>query len=84
MLPRAIQSAIDGRLQLLEQRLSTLLFKQAVELDMGLNLLAECVNLDESLLRKQRAKSVNDVKRTNGQLRLEQKIRAQESFDEWL
>ena len=38
-------------------------------------LLAECVNLDESVLRKQRAKSVNDVKRTNGQLRLEQKLR---------
>ena len=83
MLPRAVQSAIDGRLQLLEQRLSSLLFKQAVELDMGLSLLAECVNLDESVLRKQRAKSVNDVKRTNGQLRLEQKVRAQEPFDEW-
>ena len=83
MLPRAVQSAIDGRLQLLEQRLSSLLFKQTVELDMGLSLLAECVNLDESVLRKQRAKSVNDVKRTNGQLRLEQKLRTQESFDEW-
>ena len=83
MLPRAIQSAIDGRLQLLEQRLSSLLFKQAVELDMGLSLLAECVNLDETVLRKQRAKSVNDVKRTNGQLRLEQKVRVQEPFDEW-
>lgn len=83
MLPRAVQSAIDGRLQLLEQRLSSLLFKQAVELDMGLSLLAECVNLDESVLRKQRAKSVNDVKRTNGQLRLEQKLRTQEPFDEW-
>ena len=84
MLPRAVQSAIDGRLQLLEQRLSSLLFKQTVELDMGLSLLAECVNLDESVLRKQRAKSVNDVKRTNGQLRLEQKLRTQEPFDEWL
>ena len=84
MLPRAVQSAIDGRLQLLEQRLSSLLFKQAVELDMGLSILAECVNLDESVLRKQRAKSVNDVKRTNGQLRLEQKLRTQEPFDEWL
>ena len=83
MLPRAVQSAIDGRLQLLEQRLSSLLFKQAVELDMGLSILAECVNLDESVLRKQRAKSVNDVKRTNGQLRLEQKLRTQEPFDEW-
>lgn len=57
MLPRAVQSAIDGRLQLLEQRISSLLFKQAVELDMGLSILAECVNLDESVLRKQRAKA---------------------------
>ena len=82
-LPSAVQSYLDGRLDQFENRMASLLFKQAVELDMGLSLLAECVNLDESVLRKQRAKSVNDVKRTNGQLRLEQKLRTQEPFDEW-
>ena len=53
---------------------------------MGLSLLAECVNLDESVLRKQRAKSVNDVKRTNGQVSFEdaeQHQRRIEPDDEW-
>ncbi len=76
MLPRAVQSAIDGRLQHPEQRLSSLLFKQAVGVGHGTESSGGCVDLDESVLRKQRAKrDVNDVKRTNGQLRLEQKIR---------
>ena len=34
MLPRAVQSAIDARLRLFEDRISSLLYKQAVEIDM--------------------------------------------------
>ena len=33
--------------------------------------------------RELRAYAVDEVKRTNGQLRLEQKLRTQEPFDEW-
>ena len=35
-----------------ENRMASLLFKQAVELDMGLRTLADCVNLDEEYLRR--------------------------------
>ena len=33
-LPRAVQSAIDNRLKLFEDRMASLLYKQAVEIDM--------------------------------------------------
>ena len=42
----------DGKLDRFENRMASLLFKQAVELDMGLRTLADCVNLDEEYLRR--------------------------------
>ena len=87
LLSPAIQSAIDGQLQEFKEQLKSLLFKQAVEMDMGISVLADCVNLDEAYLRKKRAESVASVKKFNGRLRLEQIVqRAQErrdGDDEW-
>lgn len=71
-LPTSVQSYLDGRLDQLENRISSLLFKQAVELDMGMSTLADCVNLDKEYLRRWRANSIANVKRTNGRLRFEQ------------
>ena len=86
-LPSSVQSYLDGRLDQLEKRVSSLLFKQAVELDMGISVLADCVNLDEEYLRRKRTESVANVKKFNGRLRLEQIAkRAQEQRDgdeEW-
>ena len=82
LLSPAIQSAIDGQLQEFKEQLKSLLFKQAVEMDMGISVLADCVNLDEAYLRKKRAESVACVKKFNGRLRLEQIVkRAQEQRD---
>ena len=81
-LPSSVQSYLDGRLDQLEDRMSSLLFKQAVEMDMGISVLADCVNLDEAYLRKKRAESVASVKKFNGRLRQEQiDKRAQEQRD---
>ena len=86
-LPASVQSYLDGRLDQLEDQMSSLLFKQAVELDLGISILADCVNLDEEYLRRKRAESVANVKKFNGRLRLEQIAkRAQEQRDgddEW-
>ena len=82
MLPRAVQSAIDNRLKLFEDRISSLLYKQAVEMDMMTSLVLQSLNVSEDVLRQERAKSIAAVKRTNGQLRMEQKLRDMES-DEW-
>lgn len=81
-LPLAIQAAIDGRLKLLEDRMAAILYKQAVEIDMALSILLQSVNVDESVLRQERAKSVAAIKRTHGRLRMEQKLREQEN-EEW-
>lgn len=81
-LPLAIQTAIDGRLRLLEDRMASILYKQTVEMDMALSILLQSVNVDESVLRRERAKSVAAVKRTNGRLRMEQKLHELEN-EEW-
>ena len=40
-LPRAVQSAIDSRLKLFEDRIASLLYKQAVEMDMAMSILLQ-------------------------------------------
>lgn len=81
-LPASVQSYLDGRLDQLENRMSCLLFKQAVELDQGVSVLADCVHLDEEYLRKKHAESVARVKKLNGHLQLEKMAkRAQEQRD---
>ena len=81
-LPRAVQSAIDNRLKLFEDRMASLLYKQAVEMDMMTSLVLQSLNVSEEVLRQERAKSIAAVKKTNGQLRIEQKLRDMEN-DEW-
>ena len=85
-LPAAIRSCIDGRLGTMENRMASLLFKQAVELDMCERILADSYRLDEEYLRRKRAESVDSVKRTNGKLRFEQIARQydEDEDDEWL
>ena len=81
-LPSSVQSYLDGRLDQFENRMASQLFKQAVEMEMGISVLADCVHLDEAYLRKKRAESVASVKKFNGRLRLEQIAkRAQEQRD---
>ena len=62
VLPTAIQSAIDGRLGVFEDKLAQLLYKLAVETDMGLSAAPDCIQMDVDYLRKLRADSVKNVK----------------------
>ena len=71
-LPSSVQSYLDGRLDQFEDRMAVLLYRQSVELDMVMSILADCVNLDEEYLRRKRAESVANVKKFNGRMRLEQ------------
>ena len=50
ILPTAIQSAIDGRLGMFEDRMSKLLYKLTVEMDMGMSAALDCIPIDESYL----------------------------------
>lgn len=74
-LPKEIQSAIDGRLGIFEDRMAKLLYKLTVEMDMGMTAVIDCTDLDTDYLRKLRANSVRNVKATNGLLTFEQKVR---------
>ena len=80
LLPRAISSAIDGRLGQFENRLASLSYKMAVELDMIGGILADALKVSEDDMRRRRAESVQNVKRTNGRISLEQRMR--ESVDD--
>ena len=50
VLPVAIQSAIDGRLGMFEDRLAQLLYKLAVETDMGSSAVLDCIQVDAERL----------------------------------
>ena len=83
-LPTAIKSYLDGRLGQLENRLGILAFRQAVEQDMVAGILADAFQFSEDDLRRRRAESVQNVKKTNGRISLEQRVReAWEEDDEW-
>ena len=83
-LPASLKSYLDGRLGRLEDRLSSLTFKQAVEQDMVAGILADAFQFSEDDLHRRRAESVNNVKKTNGRISLEQRVReAWEEDDEW-
>ena len=83
-LPASLKSYLDGRLGQLEDRLSSLTFKQAVEQDMVAGILADAFQFSEDDLHRRRTESVQNVKKTNGRISLEQRVReAWEEDDEW-
>ena len=83
LLPRSISVALDGRLSQLENRLSGLMYKVAVETDMQNGIIADLYSIDDDDLRKRRAESVKNVKRTNGKIRLEDHVRGEDD-SQWL
>lgn len=67
-LPTVLSDTLEGHLTEFGNRLTKLLYKQAVEHDMVLNVIAHEYEISESKLQALRAKSVRDVNRTNGNL----------------
>lgn len=83
-LPRALLSSLDGRLGMFEDRMSSLLYKHSVELDMMAGILANAYEFTPEEIRRRRADSVRNVKGTNGHISLEQKVRTEDDVeDEW-
>ena len=68
-LPRAVQSAIDSRLKLFEDRIASLLYKQAVEMDMAMSILLQSLNVSEEVLRQERANGKADRQKSVHQVR---------------
>ncbi len=86
-LPKETLAAIDGRLGMFEDRMSKLLYKLVVEMNMGMSAVLDCIPTDDGYRRKLRSDSVKNVKATNGLLTFEQKVReredALEGDDQW-
>ena len=83
-LPTALKSYVDGRLGQMEDRMSSLLYKQAVEQDMVAGILADAYQFNEDDLQPRRTESINNVKKTNGRISLDQRVReVWEEGDEW-
>ena len=57
-LPTSIKSYLDGRMGQLEERLSSIAFRQAVEQDMVAGILADAYQFSGEDLRRRRAESV--------------------------
>ena len=83
-LPTSIKSYLDGQLDQLEGRMSSLLYKQAVEQDLVAGILADAYQFSGEELRRRRTESVQNVRKTNGCISLEQRVRETwEDGDEW-
>jgi hypothetical protein len=69
-LPPALVSAMRGTIQDTENRISRLLFKLAVEMDMMMNLVAAGMYIGDDDLDRLRARCVREVKKTGGAVAL--------------
>ena len=76
-LPSALAQVLRGTVRDTENRICRLLFKQAVELDMVMNVLAAGMEIDGEQLNSLRGRCVQNVKKTNGSVTLEDAVQYQ-------
>ena len=70
-LATAITSSFDGRLSMMEDRLSSLLFKLAVEMSMTMHIMAWQFDVPEENIQALKGYCVEEVKRLNGKISFE-------------
>ncbi len=80
LLP-VLVSALRGTVQDTENRICRLLFKQSVEMDMMMNVLAAGMEIPDEQLRALRGRCVQNVKKTNGSVTLDDVVRYQNGVD---
>lgn len=68
-LPRILSDELEGTVGVMANRIGRLLFKMAVEVSMMMHIIAADTEVDQETLERLRVRCVNDVKRTNGQIR---------------
>ena len=81
-LPNVVVSTMKGSLDSLENRMASLLFKLAVEIDMLLHVTAATEDIDEESLSRLRGMCVREVKGLHGKVTLEDAVRYQKGEDE--
>ena len=78
-LPQVLSQMLDGKLDLLGDRLGRLLFKYAVEQNMTNHILAADTDIDDALLERLRGRSVREVRETNGRISFKDAMHFQKS-----
>jgi len=73
-LPPALSKVMRGIVRDTENRICRMLFKLAVELDMVMNLLAAAMEIPEARLRELRVRCIENVKKTNGSITMEDAV----------
>ena len=81
LLPTALQAALDGRLDRLEDHIARREFTREVELDLLIGIIADAVEVDRDNLKRRRAASVRNVRSTNGLISLEKRARSAGELD---
>ncbi len=81
-LAGAIMESVSGTVKTSENRLARLLFKIAVEMAKLEQMLATINEMDEETLRRLHIRCVNDVKKINGIIRMEDAVKFQRGEDE--
>lgn len=72
-----IDQTINNKIDLLEEQLSTVLFKLTVELSMLMNIIAANNKIDSNTLNALRKKCINDVRSSIGKVNFEEVIKYQ-------
>lgn len=75
-LSSTLTSTIHGTLNDSENRLARMLFKLSVEMSMMMNIIAAKLSLDDINLTRLRGKCVEDVKHSNGAVKLDDAVKA--------
>jgi hypothetical protein len=77
LLPNSFLSSMKSIVAESDNRVSRLLFKQAVEMAMMMNLLANLSEVDDVTLARLRGECVKEVKRLNGSFSMEDAVKWQ-------
>ena len=77
VLPPMFVTAIKGAIKDTENRIARLLFKQAVELDMVMNVVAGTMRVDPETVKQLRATCVENVKKTGGTVTFDAAVKYQ-------
>lgn len=81
-ISESIESVLQNSIQITEDRLSKLLFKQSVEMSMMMNIIAANFELNDDVLKKLRIKCIHDVKASVGSVNFENIVKYQNSDEE--
>ena len=79
-LPRVLGSTLQGTLGMFADRIGRLMFKQAVEENIGNHILAADTDMDVETYEKLRSRSIREVKETHGEISFKDDLIFQKSL----